>query len=340
MKNDIKLPEGVNPKPFYLYLEEHLSNNLGDTLIHSISNLLAIDYSLRLKSTPELKEYVKLCGSRLKKHLDQKIIFNETFSSVMTLFAIAITPEKQNDDDNDKSIEQSQDAVIESVISSHFGDLSLKEQQIIRLVLKDLLSGKDGKELLSIVISDPKLFHSTVLSAIKAKKQQQKISEFVGVHLNSILSQSKTLDQKVTGLKSTFAKIALAGSLIIAASIGVVVGGLALPILVLPATLYAVKYGPALGEKIGTILAQNMPNIANEAKNLDQLKNTIKEISVDTPKLKTSIGIKNELSQEKAKELAKTLELKPMGVAEVTDRTKLDKTLEPKSKSESRGRHA
>ena len=340
MKNDIKLPEGVNPKPFYLHLEEHLSNNLGDTLIHSISNLLAIDYSLRLKSTPELKEYVELCGSRLKKHLDQKIIFNETFSSVMTLFAIAITPEKQNYDDDDKSIEQSQDAVIESVIFSHFGDLSLQEQQIIRLVLKDLLSGKDGKELLNIVISDPKLFHSTVLSAIKAKKQQQQISAFVGAHLYSILSQSKTLDKKVTGLKSTFAKIALAGSLIIAASIGVVVGGLALPILVLPATLYAVKYGPVLGKKMGTIVAQNIPNIVNETKNLAQLKNATKEISVDTPKLTTSIGIKNELSQEKAKELAKTLELKPMGVTEVTDQTKLDKALEPKSKSESRGRHA
>jgi len=340
MKNDIKLPEGVNPKPFYLHLEEHLSNNLGDTLIHSISNLLAIDYSLRLKSTPELKEYVELCGSRLKKHLDQKIIFNETFSSVMTLFAIAITPEKQNDDDDDKSIEQSQDAVIESVIFSHFGDLSLQEQQIIRLVLKDLLSGKDGKELLNIVISDPKLFHSTVLSAIKAKKQQQQISAFVGAHLNSILSQSKTLDKKVTGLKSTFAKIALAGSLIIAASIGVVVGGLALPILVLPATLYAVKYGPVLGKKMGTIVAQNIPNIVNETKNLAQLKNATKEISVDTPKLTTSIGIKNELSQEKTKELAKTVELKPIGVTEVANQTTLDKALQSKSKSGSRGRHA
>jgi hypothetical protein len=340
MKNDIKLPEGVNPKPFYLHLEEHLSNNLGDSLIHSISNLLAIDYSLRLKSTPELKEYVKLCGSRLKKHLDQKIIFNETFSSVMSLFAIAITPEKQNEDDNDKSIEQSQDTVIESVISSHFGDLSLHEQQIIRLVLKDLLSGKDGKELLTLVMSDPKLFHSTVLSAIKAKKQQHEISEFVGIHLNSILSQSKTLDQKVTGLKSTFAKIALAGGIIIAASIGVVVGGLALPALILPATLYAVKYGPSLGEKVGTIVAQNIPNIANEASNLDQLKKAVKEISIDTPKLTTSIGIKNELSPKKTKELAKTVELKSMGVAEVADRTKLDKALPLKSKPANRGRHA
>jgi hypothetical protein len=340
MRNEIKLPEGVNPKPFYLYFEEHLSNNLGDTLIHSISNLLAIDYSIRLKSAPELKEYVKLCGSRLKKHLDQKIIFNETFSSVMTLFAIAITPEKQTDEDNDKSIEQSQDAVIESIISSHFGDLSLKEQQIIRLVLKDLLSGKDGKELMSIVLSDPKLFHSTVLSAVQAKKQQQKISEFVVVQLNSILSQSKALDQKVTGFKSTFAKMAMVGSIIIAASIGVVVGGLALPVLVLPATLYAVKYGPSLGEKIGTIVAKNIPSIANETKNLNQLKNATKEVSIDTPKLKTSTAIKNELSQEKTKELAKTVELKPIGVTEVANQTTLDKALQSKSKSGSRGRHA
>jgi len=337
MKNELKLPEGVNPKPFYLHLEEHLGNNFGDTLRRSISNLLAIDYSIRLKSTPELEEYVNLCGSRLKKHLDHKIIFNETFSSAMTLFAIAITPEKQDDEETDKSVEQSQDAIIESVISSHFGDLSHDEQQIIKIVLKDLLNSKDGKELMAIVTSDPKLFHSTVLSAVRTKKQQQEISEFVRIQLSSILLHSKALDQKVTGLKSTFAKIALVGGIIVAASIGLVIGGLALPALILPVTLYAVKHGPAVGEKIGIIVAQNVPSIVKETKNLKHLS---KEISVDSPEPQASTGVKNELSQEKAKELAKTLALKPMGVAKVVDQTKLTQTLKSKPKSTSRGRHA
>ena len=101
------------------------------------------------------------------------------------------------------------------------------------MVLKDLLNGKDGKELITIVTSNPKLFHSIVLSAVNAKKQQQEISESVGTYLSSILVQSKALNQKVTGFKSAFAKIALVGSVIAAASIGMVVGGLALPALVL-----------------------------------------------------------------------------------------------------------
>jgi len=340
MKNDIKLPAGVDPKPFNLYFDKHLSNNLGEQLKRAISNLLAIDYSLRLKSIPQLEEYVNLCGSRLKKHLDQKIILNETFSSAMTLFAIAITPENQDDEDNAKSAEQSQDAVIESVISTHFGNLSHAEQQAIRLVLKDLLNGKDGKELMTIVMSDPKLFHSIVLSTVKAKKQQQEISESVGAHLNSILVQSKALNQKVTGFKSAFAKIALAGSVIVAASIGIVVGGLALPALVLPATLYAIKYGPALGEKIGNMVAQSVPTIVNETKNLNQLKEISKQILIDDPDLSKSTNIKNELSQEKAKELAKTLEIKPIGVAEATDLSTPERTLKQKSKSSKRGRGA
>ncbi len=338
MKNDIKLPAGVDPKPFYLHLDRHLSNNLGEQLRRAISNLLAIDYSLRLKSTPQLEEYVNLCGSRLKKHLDQKIILNETFSSAMTLFAIAITPEKQDDEDNTKSAEQSQEAVVESVISTHFGNLSHAEQQTIRMVLKDLLNGKDGKELITIVTSDPKLFHSIVLSAVKAKKQQQEISESVGTHLHSILVQSKALNQKVTGFKAAFAKIALVGSVIVAASIGMVVGGLALPALILPATLYAIKYGPVLGEKIGNMVAQKVPSIANETKNLNQLKNISKQVLIDAPELSNSVNIKNELSQEKAKELAKALEIKPIGVAEAPDQSATERMLEQKSKSNKLGR--
>ena len=340
MKNDIKLPAGVNPKPFYLHLDMHLSNNLGEQLRRAISNLLAIDYSLRLKSSPQLEEYINLCGSRLKKHLDQKIILNETFSSAMTLFAVAITPENQDDEDNIKSAQQSQDAIIESVISAHFGNLSPAEQQTIRMVLKDLLNGKDGKELITIVTSNPKLFHSIVLSAVNAKKQQQEISESVGTYLSSILVQSKALNQKVTGFKSAFAKIALIGGIIVAASIGMVVGGLALPALILPATLYAIKYAPALGEKIGNIVAQNIPTIANETKNLNQLKKISKQVLIDGPELSNSVNIKNELSQEKAKELAKTLNIKSIGVVEAPDRSISEQTLEQKSKSITRGRNA
>ncbi len=338
MKNKIKLPAGVDPNPFNLHLDEYLSNNLGVQLRRSISNLLAIDYSLRLKSTPLLDEYVNLCGSRLKKHLDHKIIFDETFSSAMTLFAVAITPNDQSDDENNKSAEQSQDAVIESVISSHFGDLSPEEQQTIRMVLKDLLNSKDGKELMTIVTSDPKLFHSIVLSAIKAKKQQQEISEFVGAHLNSILVQSKALNQKVSGFKSAFAKVALAGSVIIAASIGIVIGGLALPVLILPATLYAVKYAPALGEKIGNRIAQNVPSIVNETKNLNKLKRVDKEVLVDSPELTSRSSIKNQLSQEKIKEIAQVVERKPIDIPDVADRTVPERTLEQKSKSSGRSR--
>lgn len=336
MRNEIKLPAGVDPEPFYLHLDKYLSNNLGEQLRRSISNLLAIDYSLRLKSTPKLDEYVNLCGTRLKKHLDHKIILNETFSSAMTLFAVAITPEKQ-DDDNTKSTEQSIDVVIESVISSHFGNLSHAEQQTIRMVLKDLLNGKDGKELMTIVTSNPKLFHTMVMSAVKAKKQQQEISELVGNNLTSIMTKSNVLNQKVTGFKSVFAKIALAGSLVAAASIGIVVGGLALPALVLPATICAIKYGPTLGEKVGNMIAQTIPTIANETKNLSQLKKESKQAVINGPDLSKSADIKNELSQEKAKVLAKTLKINPTEITKDVDRIIPEQTLQM-SKSSKRER--
>jgi hypothetical protein len=336
MKNKIKLPAGVNPKPFNLHLDEQLSNTLGEQLRHSISNLLAIDYSLRLNSSPPLEEYVNLCGSRLKAHIDHKIIFDETFSAAMTLFTVAITPQQQTDEEDQKSVQQSQDAVIESVIAAHFGDLSYEEQQTIRMVLKNLLNGKDGKELMNIVTSDPKLFHSIVASAVKAKKQQE-ISEVVGTHLTTILVKSKALNKKVTGFKAAFAKMFLATGIVLAASIGIVIGGLALPALILPTVLCAVKYGSALGEKIGNNIAQNVPSIALETKSLNELiRQESKGTSVDKPEL--SNNIKNQLSQEQTKELAQGIELESVNIKENKEQTALERASQQRSTSNDKGR--
>lgn len=222
MKSDITLPPGVDPSPFYNELTKYLSYNLIIKLRTSVSNLLAIDYAGRLESEPPLDEHIDVCIGRLKKHLGPRIILNETFSSSMTLFTVAITPEKKVSDDNKQSQEQSQDALIDAVISSHFKDLSPQDREMIKEILRDVMNGKDGKELMNVIISDPKIFYSIVLNAAKAKKQQHEISEFVEMHLMRILSKTKQLDKKVGGIKNTIGKIALSAGLLVAASIGMV----------------------------------------------------------------------------------------------------------------------
>ncbi len=333
MKNNITLPPGVDPLPFFQQMTEHLSNNLDKKLCNSVSNLLAIDYASRLKSKPPLKEYINICIERLKKYLGPQVVLDNDFSASMTLFTAAITPEK--DDDNEKAQKQLQDALIESTIASLFGDMTPEEQATITLILRDLLDSKDGKELMNIISSDPKRFYSIVTSAIKTKKQQQEILESVEMYLVNVMNQSKKLDQKVNGIKNTIGKIALAGSVLVATSIGLVIGGFALPVLLVPATIAAVKYGPVVGKKLGGNIAKNSTLIQRETNSLKR----IKTVSISTTQ--TINKTVKSLSKDQIKSLAQNIDTNLIKTVKSQDRETNSKTktvLEQKAKSTDKGK--
>lgn len=273
MKNDIVLPPGVDPMPFFHQMTEHLSNNLDKKLCNSVSNLLAIDYANRLESKPSLEEYINICIKRLKKHLGMQVVLDNNFSITMTLFTVAITPEEETADNNNKKQEQLQvqDALIEATVTSLFGNMVPEEQSTIKLVLKDLLNSKDGKEFMNIINLNPKKLYSIITSALKTKKQQQEITKSVKIHLVNLMHQLKIIDKKVSGIKNTIGKIALAGSVIAAASIGLVVSGFVLPVLLVPTTIAAVKYGPVIGEKLGNNIAKNSSSIQRETNLLKRI---------------------------------------------------------------------
>ncbi|GAB4167252.1 MAG: RP853 family protein [Rickettsiaceae bacterium] len=274
MSSKPSIPLGTDPTPFISYFDKYLSNNLSDKLRLSIANLLAIDYANRLKSQPKIDEYVNLCTIKLKKHLGYKVVVDEGFSSAMTLFIVAITPEQDVSKDEENPVKQSQDLIIESVITTHFGDLNSEELQTIRLVLKALLNSKDGKELMNLVTSNPKLFYSIVVSAAKDKKHQQEVNESVAMHLGTIATKSKNLDRKLGTIKSVFAKLALAGSMLAVTSLGLIFGGLALPAFVIPTTIVAIRYGPKLGDKIGANIASNIKTVKQQINSIQALRET------------------------------------------------------------------
>ena len=332
MKNNITLSPGVDPLPFFQQMTEHLSNNLDKKLCNSVSNLLAIDYASRLKSKPPLKEYINICIERLKKYLGPQVVLDNDFSASMTLFTAAITPEK---DDNEKAQKQLQDALIESTIASLFGDMTPEEQATITLILRDLLNSKDGKELMNIISSDPKRFYSIVTSAIKTKKQQQEILESVEMYLVNVMNQSKKIDQKVNGIKNTIGKIALAGSVLVATSIGLVIGGFALPVLLVPATIAAVKYGPVVGKKLGGNIAKNSTFIQRETNSLER----IKTVSISTAQ--TISKTVTPLSKDQIKSLTQNVDTNSVKTVQSQDKETNSKTktvLEQKAKSTDKGK--
>ncbi len=314
MSKAMELPDGVDPLPFINEITEHLGNNLNGNVSKSISNLLAIDYANRLNSEPDITEYVELCVSRLKKHIGKEVVIEDGFSISMTLFTVAITPERDVSDDNDKGQEQSQDALIESIIGSHFGDLSPEEQANIKTVLKDLLTGKNGKEMMEIVVSDPKLFYSIVVSAIKSQKHQKQVMEFIEDHLTKVMNQSNKVQSKTGGLKNTIGKLALAGSVLLAASVGIVIGGLALPAIIVPAAIAAIKYGPIIGEKLGAGAVNQSSAIQKEVSALDNIKSasmaTAQTLSkAQNQKIEKPKAITKTLSKAKIKSIVKSVDI-------------------------------
>jgi hypothetical protein len=257
MKNNIDILKNIDNSAFLSKIKSHLGNNLNNYLITSLSNMLAIDYVNRLKKEPKIEEYVQKCVERLKKHLKHMVVTDESFAGVMTLFAIAITDKKEIGDGLVNTQEKNQDILIDGLVADQFSDLSPTEQKNVKEVLRALLNGRDGKEVMNFIHSDPKLFYSVVFSAYKEKTKQKEIMEVVTINLNKIIADTKFINRKRNNIKTLTAKITMAAGLVAIASTGVFIGGLMLPALIVPAFALSAKFAPVVGEKVGEIIAQN-----------------------------------------------------------------------------------
>lgn len=334
MNTDLSLPPGVDPTPFKEYFLEYLGANLSEALCSSVANLLAIDYSGRLESKPDLDYHINECTLRIKKHLGLRVVTDESFSSVMSLFTIAITPEREIDADDDKSQEQSHDALIDSIIATYFHDLTPEETAIIKSLIKEILNGKDGKEMMNVASSNPKLFYSIVVSAVREKNKLEEVLESVKLHLTRILSKNKQQVKQQSGIKGLVSKISLIGGLMLTASTGLVMGGLALPALILPATAAVVKLSPKLGEKVSPSTEQEINTIQEESETIvNTLHATDKDDSITHS---TEKNVEKKINKTKLKNLLKSIGISKNSQKAVNN--KFEQKLNTKSKSSEKGR--
>lgn len=334
MNTDLSLPPGVDPVPFKEYLLEYLGANLSESLCSSVANLLAIDYVGRLESKIDLDYHINECTLRIKKQLGLKVVTDESFSSVMSLFTIAITPERDIDTDDEKAQEQSQDALIDSIIATYFHDLSPEETAIIKSLMKEILNGKDGKEMMIVASSNPKLFYSIVVSAIREKNKLEEVLESVKLHLTKVMSKNKQQVRQQSGLKGLVSKLSLIGGMMLTASTGLVLGGVALPAIILPATAAVVKLSPKLGEKTVSSPEQEVITTQKESKAIvNTLHATDKDSSITQS---TEKNIEQKVDKAKIKDLLESIKISKTN--EKTVENKFEKKLQTKSKSESKGR--
>lgn len=294
MKNNIDILKNIDNSAFLSKIKSHLGNNLNNYLITSLSNMLAIDYVNRLKKEPQIDEYAEKCVERLKKHLKHMVVTDESFAEVMTLFAIAITDKKEIGDELANTQEKNQDILIDSLVTAHFSDLSPAEQKNVKEVLRALLNGRDGKEIMNFIHSDPKLFYSVVFSAYKEKTKQKEIMEVVTINLNKIIADTKFINKKRNNIKTLTAKITMAAGLVAIASAGVAIGGLMLPALIVPAFALSAKFAPVVGEKVGEIIAQNNNMVQKKQTHLKDFRASIVQLEL-SQKLSHSKAHKKDL---------------------------------------------
>ncbi|HJD66956.1 MAG TPA: RP853 family protein [Rickettsia endosymbiont of Bembidion lapponicum] len=269
-------------------------NNLTEITCSTLANMLAIDYAVRLNSKPEAKKYINVCISRLKNHLRLRVINDDSFSLALKLFVILITPEDEN---NQNISEQSQDIVAENLVEMYFGaeKISREEKLKIKNVFKVLLKEKNFDEIINYAQSHVKLFRTSLRYGINKYKTPNEISVYIQQEFSKVLEISSELTRRSNLFKQTTGKIVGAACALLVGAISVATAGAAFSIVVLPVSIFAVKYAPKIGEKIGELILNNDKAIKLEQNNINQI---IAKISNNNENL---------LSQEKRQNIQKSI---------------------------------
>ncbi|RTK92787.1 MAG: hypothetical protein EKK61_02685 [Rickettsiales bacterium] len=284
-----------------------LDNNLSLKLILSISNLISLDYIHRLKEQGEIHQHAEICSSRVKKHLGYQVIMQEDFSTAMSLFIIAITPENKKEEANVNL--QNIDIIIETIISKYYSDSELDEIKNIRSSLKNLLNMIDSNRLIDYINNTPEIFQLTVKSAIKNKQTLPQLSAIVQTQIQNTIIRKNKINKKINVLQSLFTKITVVASILVSGIISASLSPMLLPLLLIPTVGLSFKIAPKIGEN----LAHNIPSIK---KNLFHFNNDLNQLRNQFD-LKTNIAIENPVIDKKnektiahkAKEILTNIEL-------------------------------
>jgi len=300
MNNAIIL-NNVNTNLFKKDIVNNFVNNLTKSTCSTIANMLAIDYTLRLNSKLEAEKYINKCISRLKNYLGMRVINDDNFSIALELFAIMITSEDENEQNKNNILEQSQDIIAENLVELYFGDekINSTEKEKIKNIFKALLKEKSFDKIINYAESHKKLFKASVMYAMKKYNNIYEATTYINKEFNKILEMSLAFTKKNNIFKQATGKIAGAVCALLVGAISVATAGAAFAIIVVPVSIFAVRYAPELGEKIGELILNNDNAIKLEQSNIDKFMKTLQN---DKESL---------LPQEKTKNIKQNIKVSP-----------------------------
>jgi hypothetical protein len=281
-----------------------LQDNLNITIISTLSNMLALDHTLRAPEMNNLPKeiYLETAIRRLKIYLSGKYIQEKDFATSMHLFIVAISKEDIYTENKDMLAEY----IIENVTDTN-KENKIKAQELITSALE-----ADQQEVFDMINTQP-----------------EKLSQILCKVTNSIelISEIKkeNFDHKIANLEASETKslFSLIGSGVVAA-IGVaaasVLGGIA-PFIIIPAAICSLKIGAEAGERALENIQNNPQQFATFNKVIDKISTSIQktieiarapskeqktEVTVEKKDLQQVNQIMSEMSAHLTNEVSKT----------------------------------
>lgn len=181
--------------------KHHASEVFGERfpqkLISTLSNMLAIDFSLHKNDKPNLSadDRALYCMENIKSYLGSaNQAFDDSFESATILFSVAISPPQNINYIDSVNQLQNKDKAINAYIEAHIAGLSGEEIESMRDALYLLLESGDANSVLSFITNEPQLFadiagkHTSQLRKVRA---QLIANEVMAAHAAKNLNAAK-----------------------------------------------------------------------------------------------------------------------------------------------------
>ena len=264
---------------FRSQVEDFLQDHLNVSIMLTLSNMLSLDYALRVTEMQKVtkEEYLKKSIKRLIIYLAGKFVEQKDFATAMNLFIVAISEEEVYSEDKDMLAEY----IIENVIDDVSGGHKVKYKELIKIALI-----KDQQEIFDIINDQPQKLSQILLSTNNAIELLASIKNVNRDHqiANSQLVENKSL-------------YSLVGSGLVAA-IGVasasLLGGIG-PFVIIPAAIFSLKMGAEAGERVAEKLYNNELKVPAFDKMFNKISSLIQQkidLMIEGPMKNKNIEVK------------------------------------------------
>ncbi|MGC0372194.1 MAG: hypothetical protein DGJ47_000901 [Rickettsiaceae bacterium] len=215
------------------YVWQILNNNFMDNITNDISsklaNLIIIDHFHRMNSTPSIVVHLQKCVDNLSSYLKHRVIEEGDFSSIMTLFAVAISDNKVDEDEEERVLFESQDIIIDSLITAHYPDIDQDLFSQMRVIFADIANFLGPVKLIDSVAQNPTLLKHKVQMMVKEKGQRQEMIHNTAQELNQQINIKNLKSLKRNRTSNIAVKAVLSFGVIGAVPLFLTLGSLAIP---------------------------------------------------------------------------------------------------------------